>query len=151
MRRAVVPLSGALIVAIVLALIFADALFEITRLSPRSRLFPLATALPGLAVALLAVVHEIRRPPPALPPEAAMTLRALAWFAAFFAGMFVLGFTITSALFTAVYLYREAELPWPIAIGGAVAGTAVALIFASTLHVPLPEGFVAPLLPRIGG
>ena len=144
-------ISGAVVVATLMAVVFAYALFEIQRLSSRSQQFPLATALPGFVVALLAIVHEIRRPPPALAPDAAMTLRALGWFAAFFAGMFVLGFMVTSAVFTAVYLWREAELRWPIAIVGAVVGTAAAMIFANTLHVPLPEGLVVPLLPRIGG
>lgn len=142
---------GAFIVAVALAAVFAYALFEIQRMPARSQQFPLATALPGLALALLAIVHEMRHPPPALPPEAAMTLRAAVWFASYFAAIFLVGFAPTTGLFTAVYLRREAELPWPIALVGALAGTAGTVIFANTLHVPLPEGLLAPLFPRIGG
>jgi len=142
---------GAFVVAVALAAVFALALFEIQRMPARSQQFPLATALPGLVLALLAIVHELRHPPPALPPDAAMTLRAAAWFGGYFGATFLVGFAPTTVLFTAVYLRREAELPWVVALAGAVAGTVGEVIFANTLHVPLPEGLLAPLLPRIGG
>jgi tripartite tricarboxylate transporter TctB family protein len=151
MSRGGLRLDGALVAAIAMAAIFAYALFEIQRLSGRSQQFPLATALPGLAVALAVIVRELRQPPRPISPEGATTRRAVAHFAAYFAGVFIAGFAATTAVFTALYLWREAELPWPIALGAAVAGVVTVLVFANTLHVPLPEGLIAPLLPRIGG
>jgi hypothetical protein len=151
MRRSGLRIDGALIAAVAMAAIFAYALFEISRLSARAQLFPLATALPGLAVALAVIVRELRQPPRPISPESATTRRAALLFVAYFLGVFVAGFAATTAVFTALYLWREAELPWPIALGGAVAGAALVLVFANTLHVPLPEGLIAPLLPRIGG
>ena len=150
MNRSGLRIDGALVAAVAMAAIFAYALFEISRLSARAQLFPLATALPGLAVALAVVVRELRQPPQPIAPEGATTRRAALLFVAYFAGVFVAGFTATTAVFTAVYLWREAELPWPIALGGAVAGVIAVVVFANTLHVPLPEGLIAPLLPRIG-
>lgn len=150
MSRSGLRIDGALVAAVAMAAIFAYALFEISRLSARAQLFPLATALPGLAVALAVVVRELRQPPQPISPEGATTPRAALLFVAYFAGVFVAGFTATTAVFTAVYLWREAELPWPIALGGAVAGVIAVIVFANTLHVPLPEGLIAPLLPRIG-
>jgi tripartite tricarboxylate transporter TctB family protein len=146
-----VRVDGALIAAIALAAVFAYAILEIQRLSARSQLFPLATALPGLVVALAAVARELVQPPRPISPEGATTRRAAAHFAAYFAGIFIAGCAATTAVFTALYLWREAELPWPIALGGGVAGVVAVIVFANTLHVPLPEGLIAPLLPRIGG
>lgn len=151
MSRPGLRIDGALVAATLMAAVFAYALFEIQRLSARSQLFPFATALPGLAVALAAIVRELRQPPRPISPEGATTRRAAAHFAAYFAGVFLAGFAATTAIFTALYLWREAELPWPIALGGAVVGVVAVLVFANTLYVPLPEGLIAPLLPRIGG
>ena len=151
MSRGGLRIDGAVLAAVAMAAIFAYALFEISRLSARSQLFPLATALPGLVVALAVVVRELRQPPRPISAEGATTRRAAAQFAAYFVGVFVAGFVATTAVFTAVYLWREAELPWPIALVAALAGVVTVLVFANTLHVPLPEGLIAPLLPRIGG
>ena len=144
-------IDGAVLAAVAMAALFAYALLEISRLSARSQLFPLATALPGLAVALAVVVRELRQPPRPISPEGATTGRAALLFVAYFAGVFLAGFTAATAVFTALYLWREAELPWPIALVGALAGVVTVLVFANTLHVPLPEGLIAPLLPRSGG
>jgi hypothetical protein len=151
MSRDGLRIDGAVVAAIAMAAIFAYAVLEISRLSARAQLFPLATALPGLAVALAVIVRELRQPPRPISPEGATTRRAALLFLAYFAGVFVAGFTATTAVFTALYLWREAELPLPIALAGAVAGAALVLVFANTLHVPLPEGLIAPLLPRTGG
>jgi len=151
MSRGGLRIDGAVVAAVAMAAIFAYALFEISRLSARSQLFPFATALPGLVVALAVVVRELRQPPRPISPEGATTRRAALLFLGYFAGVFVAGFAATTAVFTALYLWREAELPWPVALVGAVAGVVTVLVFSNTLHVPLPEGLIAPLLPRIGG
>lgn len=137
--------NGSMLFALAVALVFAYALFEAQRMSVRARGFPLATAIPGLLVALFALWREWRA---GARPNAgeSTTLRALAWFAAWFAAVFIIGFSATTAVFIAVYLWVEAELPWWAAILAAGAGLAGVYIFANTLHVPLPEGIVVPML-----
>ena len=146
MRLRLTAVDGRIVIAFVVVALFAYALFETQRMSPRARLFPYATTIPGIAVALVALARELRSARRPGPPEAATTRAALLWFATYFAGVFVLGFVPTTAVLTALYLRREAELRWPAAVVMAAAGTAAAVIFANTLHVPLPEGILRGLI-----
>lgn len=138
---------GHLLVSAALLAIFAYAAYESLNLSPRSKLFPLAVTLPAVALAAANVARVLRADPsrdPAMSREARVSRDALAWFAAFFLSVWVIGLIPALALFAAGYLRLVANEPW-LRVGIYVATLFVLMygVFVALLHIPIPGGIVA--------
>jgi hypothetical protein len=135
---------GALAIALAVLAVFVYAVYEIqTSWSARSRLFALTITLPAIALALVQVARELRRLDVvrAVPAEANVARSALAWFAAFFASLWLIGLMTTVPLYAAAYLRFAAGEAWPKAVLYALAAWAFAyVLFVSFLHIPLPTG-----------
>ena len=70
-------------------------------------------------------------------------LVSLAYFAAFFIGLFVLGLYVTAVLFTIVYLRFQARSSWRLSvIYAAVLTAALYGLFGYALQLPVPEGLL---------
>jgi hypothetical protein len=70
-------------------------------------------------------------------------LVSLAYFAAFFIGLFVLGLYVTAVLFTIVYLRFQARSSWRLSVIYAVVLTAALYgLFGYALQLPVPEGLL---------
>ncbi len=140
--------------ALVLAVVFAVAASMALAWSEIARLFPLAVALPGLILALLAIVLPPRTEPADLDEEelpgrelvrrAAMTI---AWILGFFAAVYLLGFLISIPLGAVAYMRLIGRERWPITLGMAAGCWAFIYgLFDRLLHVPLPKGELVRLV-----
>jgi presenilin-like A22 family membrane protease len=70
-------------------------------------------------------------------------LVSLAYFAAFFIGLYVLGLYVTAVLFTIVYLRFQARSSWLFSVIYAVVLTAALYgLFGYALQLPVPEGLL---------
>ena len=134
--------------ALALAVVFAVAAYLALSWSEIARLFPLAVAVPGLILALLAIVLPARTEP-AEPDEEELPRRELvrrtaltiAWILGFFAAVYLLGFLISIPLGAVAYMRVIGSERWTTT--SAVAAGCWAFIYAlfdRLLHVPLPRG-----------
>jgi len=151
--------TGDLAFALALAAAFAWAIYEARNWSEGASLFPLAIALPSLALALLQVALSLRGAAEpteegavedALPgaERARRTAEITAWILGIFAAVFLLGFLIAVPLAALAYLRTTAREGW--LASGTVAALCWGLVFGvfdRALHVPLPAG---ELLRRFG-
>ncbi len=135
---------GALVTALAVLAVFLYAVYEIqTGWSPRSRLFALTITIPAVALAAAQVARELRRlgVARAVPAEANVGRSAIAWFAGFFASLWLVGVMTTIPLYSAAYLRFAAGEAWPKAVAYAfVAWTFAYVLFVAFLHIPLPTG-----------
>jgi hypothetical protein len=70
-------------------------------------------------------------------------LVSLAYFVAFFVGLYVLGLYVTAVLFTIVYLRSQARSSWLFSVIYAVVLTAALYgLFGYALQLPVPEGLL---------
>ena len=152
--------AGDLVFALVLAAAFTWAVYEARGWSEGARLFPLAIALPAVALALLQAALSLRARA-SVPVEDAADEDALqgavrarrtaeigAWILGIFAAVFLLGFQLAVPLAALAYLRLAARESW--LASGAVAALCWGLVygvFDRLLHVPLPVG---PLLAPFG-
>ena len=138
--------------ALLVAVTAAWAAYEASRFPEDARLFPLAIALPTLALALVQVPLSLRGTTPAALPDDGeeelpapermrRTARSVGWILFFFAGVYLVGFEIAIAGGALLYLRLGAHERW--SVGLAVAAICFALVsgvFGRALHVPLPPG-----------
>lgn len=147
---AVAGARGNVIVAATMLLAFAYVAYETQAWSTRSRTFALVLVVPALALGAVQLARELRRDParmPPPPPEALVRRDALAWFAAFFASVWLLGLLASIVLVTVAYLRLAAREPWPrVALYAVAVLAGVYLLFDQTLHIRLPAGLLPPLL-----
>lgn len=140
--------------ALALAVVFGVAAYLALAWAEIARLFPLAVAVPGLILALLAVVLPARTEP-AEPDEdelpdrerARRTAITIAWILGFFAAVYLLGFLISIPLGAVAYMRVIGQERWRTTV--LVAAGCWALIYAlfdRLLHVPLPRGELVRLL-----
>ncbi len=141
--------------ALALAIVFAAAGYMALAWSEIARLFPLAVALPGLILALLAIVLPPRTEPVERadedelpgPERARRTAITIAWILGLFAAVYLLGFLISIPLGAVAYMRIVGGERWATTV--AVAAGCWALIyglFDRLLHVPLPRGEIMRLL-----
>lgn len=134
--------------ALALAIVFAVAAYLALAWSEIARLFPLAVAVPGLVLALLAMVLPARTEP-AEPDEEELPGRELvrrtaitiAWILGLFVAVYLLGFLISIPLGAITYMRIIGRERWRTTL--AVAAGCWAFIYAlfdRLLHVPLPRG-----------
>lgn len=134
--------------ALALAAIFAVAVYLAFEWAEMARLFPLAVAVPGFILALLAIVLPARTEPAELEAEelprdelVRRTAITIAWIFGFFAAVYLLGFLISIPLGAVAYMRIIGRERWGTTLG--VAGGCWAFIYAlfdRLLHVPLPTG-----------
>lgn len=140
--------------ALVLALVFAVAAYLALAWSEIARLFPLAVAIPGLVLALLAIVLPARTEP-AEPDDEDLPRRELvrrtaltiAWILGFFAAVYLFGFLVSIPLGAIAYMRLIGRERWITTL--AVAAGCWAFIYAlfdRLLRVPLPRGELLRLL-----
>ncbi|MBD0423647.1 tripartite tricarboxylate transporter TctB family protein [Streptomyces sp. NPDC052309] len=68
---------------------------------------------------------------------------SLAYFAAFFSGLYVFGLYVASVVFTVVYLRFQARSSWLFsAVYAVVLAAAVYALFGMALELPVPEGLL---------
>lgn len=137
-----------------LAVLFAWAAWEARDWADNVRTFPLAVALPGLALALVQVVSSARGRAPEAPADEALapderlrrSLQVAGWILGMFAAVVLLGFLVAVPLGAFAYL-RAAREGWaPSVIIAAFCWAFVYGIFDRVLHVPLPAGELIRLL-----
>ncbi|MGH2378067.1 MAG: tripartite tricarboxylate transporter TctB family protein [Candidatus Limnocylindria bacterium] len=142
--------------ALTLAAVFGWAAWEATHWSPRANLFPLAIAIPALALAVLQTALSVRgaAPAPATEGDLAPEVRARrmveigGWMAGLVAGLALIGFLATIPLVSFLYLRLGAREGWLISAAIAAGSWAFVYgLFDRALHVPLPPG---PLLRLLG-
>lgn len=153
--------------ALALAGAFAWAVYEAQVFPEGARLFPLAIALPALALALLQAVLSLRARASVPAEEVAdmaevpdiadedtlegpertrRTAEIAGWILGIFAAVFLLGFQLAVPLAAVAYLRIAAREGWFASV--AVAALCWALVFGvfdRLLHVPLPPGVLLRL------
>ena len=137
--------KGALLFSVTILVVLAYAAYEMnTSFSSRARLWGNALIGPGLALAAVQVVREVRRELPlAVPPEAVFTRAALIWAFGFGALLWAVGLQVAIPAFALVYLRVEGHEPWlKAAVYAIVVGLFVYLTFDRLLHIPLPGGAI---------
>ncbi|HWP34996.1 MAG TPA: tripartite tricarboxylate transporter permease [Thermodesulfobacteriota bacterium] len=101
--------------------LFAAALVASLDFSPAARLLPLLAAVPGVALALVQLLLDLRatrRPAAAAtaPPEPVRpALAAFGWVGLFVLLLWLVGLRAATALFVPLFLLRTARLRWPAA------------------------------------
>lgn len=140
--------------ALVLVAVFAYATATALAFPEGAKLFPLAIAIPSLALAVLLAMISLRsRWAAAAPPSDvdAETLPASertrrtgeigAWFLGIFAAVYLLGFLVAIPIAAAAYLRFGARESWTTSVGiAALCWALVFGVFDRLLHVPLPAG-----------
>ncbi len=137
----------------VVALTLVAALWESRNFDFRARLFPSVVGFPvlflvaiQLAIDLFGNKSETRavnEGAPTIPPnvENRRTLQAFGWLAMFFAGIWLLGFSIGGTLCTFIQLRFGSREKWPLTIAlTALAWGLTYGVFDLLLHVPFPPG-----------
>jgi TctA family transporter len=143
----------ALFFVAVFAYVLREAYFGFGRVDERAALFPLMIGIPCMVLALIAFGQGVfkaffRTTEPseaAVAAEAAVahrrTLSISAWIVGFFLAIWLLGFTITSAVGTFLYLKFGAREKWLISVVLTVVAWAFFYgAFDYMLHLPFPEG-----------
>ncbi len=137
-----------------LAVVFAWASWEARDWADNVRTFPLAVALPGLALALVQVVSSARGRAPEAPSDETLapdermrrSLQIAGWIGGMFVAVLLLGFLVAVPLGAFAYL-RSARERWiPSVAIAALCWAFVYGIFDRVLHVPLPPGELLKML-----
>lgn len=137
-----------------LAVMFAWAAWEARDWADNVRTFPLAVAIPGLALALVQVISSARGPvaegpsDEVLAPDERMrrTAQITGWILGMFAAVYLLGFLVAVPLGALAYLRWSGERLVPSVAVAAFCWAFVYGIFDRVLHVPLPPGELLKLL-----
>jgi hypothetical protein len=158
--RAFLSTRSSLLLSVPVLLVFAVAVWQMVMFSPpyplRAKLFPLLVAVPMLVIALYQVAVEImgsRRTATAARTQesaaetatasAADLRQGLLWFAAFFAGLWALGFLVAVPLFTFSYFVLAGGDRWYWGLLGAVVSIVLLWgMFDQWLHIPLLHGAI---------
>lgn len=131
-----------------LAVTFAWAAWESRDWADNVRTFPLAVALPGVALALIQVAASARGRGPEAPSDEILaidvrmrrTAAIAGWILGMFAAVYLFGFLVAVPLGALAYL-RAARERWLPSVAIAVLCWAFVYgIFDRVLHVPLPPG-----------
>jgi len=140
-----------LFIVVVFAYVLREVFFGFGAEEERAALFPMIIGIPGLALALVALGQEFTSPsgviggeePTDVDPVVANRRRIsiIGWILGFFFSIWLLGFVISSALATFLYLKFGAGEKWRISIlltllaWGFFYG-----VFDYALHLPFPPG-----------
>ena len=145
-------LDGATAFSAVIVALFAWALWQSRTFGPRAGLFPWAVGAPGLLLGLVQLTRDLsgRRetrqtdePGPEVPVEVARrrSIEVCVWIAAFWVGIWLLGFSLATLVMTLLYLKVSARERWPISVLLSVFGFAFVYgLFERALGVPFPPG-----------
>ena len=145
-------LDGATAFSAVIVALFAWALWQSRTFGPRAGLFPWAVGAPGLLLGLVQLTRDLsgRRetrqtdePGPEVPAEVARrrSIEVCVWIAAFWVGIWLLGFSLATLVMTLLYLKVSARERWPISVLLSVFGFAFVYgLFERALGVPFPPG-----------
>jgi TctA family transporter len=145
-------LDGATAFSAVIVALFAWALWQSRTFGPRAGLFPWAVGAPGLLLGLVQLTRDLsgRRetrqtdePGPEVPAEVARrrSIEVCVWIAAFWVGIWLLGFSLATPVMTLLYLKISARERWPISVLLSVFGFAFVYgLFERALGVPFPPG-----------
>ena len=145
-------LDGATAFGAVIVALFAWALWQSRTFGPRAGLFPWAVGAPGLLLGLVQLTRDLsgRRetrqtdePGPEVPAEVARrrSIEVCVWIAAFWVGIWLLGFSLATLVMTLLYLKVSARERWPISVLLSVFGFAFVYgLFERALDVPFPPG-----------
>ena len=113
-----------------------------------ARTFPIVMGGTGLALALAALTADIRLwvagttdDAPVSAEETSRIHLTFAWILGFFASVFILGFQWGLPLTTLLYYRYEARRSWVIALILALLTWGFLYFVATTLHLPLYDGF----------
>jgi hypothetical protein len=153
-----------LVAGVLLTLIFGGAFVIALDMEGNAAIFPLGVGGLGVVLGATFLIRSLRRPPAVdagSPPnvgdddedtdedlqyafETASSREwavALAYIAAFFAALYVLGLYLAAPLFTVIYLRHQAKASWILTIGYATVLFAVLYgAFELVLHLPVPPG-----------
>jgi len=147
-----------LIFTLLLLAFFAFFIWEAREWRLQARLYPWAIGIPMVGLAIIYLVVELfGTEKPKAQGNAPVdfqftqemdsrvarlrTLNIFSWILGFFAGVWLVGFSITVPLLVFLYLKVQSREPWLISI--ALTGAAWLLfwgLFDRLLHLPFPEG-----------
>ena len=145
-------LDDATLFSAVIVALFACALWQSRTFGPRAGLFPWAVGAPGLLLGLVQLVRDLsgRRETrqtddlgPEVPAEVARrrSIEVCVWIAAFWVGIWLLGFSLATLVMTLLYLKISARERWPISVVLSVFGFLFVYgLFEKALGVPFPAG-----------
>jgi hypothetical protein len=156
------------VITVALATLFGAAMLESMEWSARAALFPRMVTGLGLALALAHLVlllvrsfahrsistaeHMHDGKEEAVDDDLEYVFatvgrtawsRAIAWLAAFFVSLYVLGLLVTAPLFAVVYLRFSARASWALSLVYAAVTAAVLYgLFELALEMPVPPGLL---------
>jgi hypothetical protein len=130
------------------AFVFLWAVVEARGWPFEARLFPWIVGLPMLFLALFQVALDWRgnsraEEEPELSPALVRvrTANILAWMGGFFLSIWLIGFSLSVAVFLFLYLKAESGESWATAAALTLAGALFFYaLFERMLHLPLPQG-----------
>ncbi len=149
--------KGALVFCGFLTAVSAFAVVTATGWSFKTRLFPLAVAIPLLALSMIQLILTFLGKEATgesamdvdfstdVPPEIARRRVAgvFCWIIGFIALVYLLGFPWTTPLFIFLYLKFESEVSWLAALGaGAATWGCFHLLFQSLVHIQFEPGVI---------
>jgi hypothetical protein len=143
----------ATLVTIAIVVIFGAALWQMQAWGWRSRLFPLAVALPGLALAVAQLVIDWTGPAPAAaePGEGDRRRRLVqVWLTIVgaLAAIWLLGFPLAALVTTMLYVRVVGGERWSLTLGVALATFLLfGGVFECALRIPFPEGLLGLGIP----
>ncbi|NIO11623.1 MAG: hypothetical protein GTO40_27840 [Deltaproteobacteria bacterium] len=140
-----------LFVVIVFAYVVREAFFGFGATDERPALFPMMIGIPGLILALVVLGKEFMSPSAVIGGEMPVgvepaeinrrLISIIGWVLGFFLSIWLLGFVITSALASFLYLKFGAKENWLISIIlTLVAWGFFYGVFDFALHLPFPPG-----------
>ena len=153
--RRTLPLDGTTAFSLLIAAVFAWALWQSRSFGVRAGLFPWAVCGPGLLLGLVQLARDLtghRGAPapgarddatPEVPPDVARRRRVAicAWIAGFWVAIWLIGFSLATLLMTFLYLRVSARERWLTAVLlTAFAFAVVYGLFEKALGVPFPSG-----------
>src|SRR5207245_11035965 len=145
-------LDGATAFGAVIVALFAWALWQSRTFGPRAGLLPWAVGAPGLLLGLVQLTRDLsgRREQrqtddlgPEVPAEVARrrSIEVCVWIAAFWVGIWLLGFSLATLVMTLLYLKISARERWPSSVVLSVFGFLFVYgLFEKALGVPFPAG-----------
>ena len=125
------------------AAVCAFAIWSVTDLPWRARIFPQTVAGIGLIVTSVAWLVARRVAPPQEAPadetteeKPARTWPYLAWAGAYLLGVAAVGIPVASAVWVALFLKREDNMRWHFAVAAGAAAAVVLVALGSIARMP---------------
>jgi asparagine N-glycosylation enzyme membrane subunit Stt3 len=143
------------------ALVFSWAGWEAVSFPPRARIFPQTVAFAALALALIEIARtliarrrgraeamptaeqkgESKRP--TLHEQVVAGAPYVLWIAAYYVGIYLVGFLVASGMFVFLFLNRVGRVRWLAALGATAPLLAAMLAIGAAMNLSWPTGLIS--------